>query len=245
MVRESKEKKWVTPTQKEKGYKKEEMNTEEKQEYLAKVKEEAGEMKTEAEKLAEIINVAKGTKMTAKDIFKPSFENPKSEEYTKRKNKLLKKIHDSDQSNEFSNHLDDFKNDKDIILAAVKKDCGALSHASEELRNDRDFVLAVVKTNGAALGYASEELKNDKDVVLATVKKCGKALVFASEALRNDKDVVLAAVKEDGDALQYASKELKNDKDVVLAAVKNDGDALQYASRKLQNEIKKITDRNI
>ena len=42
----------------------------------------------------------------------------------------------------------ELRNNKDIILQAVKNDCGAIRHASEELRNDKDIVLQAVKNDG-------------------------------------------------------------------------------------------------
>jgi predicted methyltransferase len=113
----------------------------------------------------------------------------------------------------------------------------ALRRASEELRNDKDIVLAAVKVEGFALQFASETLRNDKDVVLAAVKEHPDAFQFASETLRNNKGVVIAAVKQNGFVLQFASETLRNDKDVVLAAVKEHGFALQFASEALRNDI--------
>ena len=39
------------------------------------------------------------------------------------------------------------------------------------LKNDKDIVLAAVKQNSLALKYASYELKNDKDIILAVSKQ--------------------------------------------------------------------------
>ena len=74
----------------------------------------------------------------------------------------------------------------------------ALQYASDEFKNDKELVLAAVTQNGWSLEYLCEELRNDKEVVLAAVKNCGMALNHASEELRNDKEVVLAAITEDG-----------------------------------------------
>ena len=136
--------------------------------------------------------------------------------------------------------LEDLRGNYDVVLAAVRKDGGALQFASEALKADKDVVLAAVSNNGHAFDYAtafvyaSEALKADKDVVLAAVNQSGWALYSASEALKADKDVVLAAVNQDGDALQYASEALKADKDVVFAAVNQNGLALRHASEELQ-----------
>ena len=128
--------------------------------------------------------------------------------------------------------------EKEVVLAAVKKNEDALKYASPRLKDDKDIVLEAIKSSSvvSALRYASPRLKDDKDVVLEAVEHDGEALEFASPRLQDDKDIVLEAVKERKYALQYASPRLKDDKDVVLKAVKHDGDALQYASPRLQKE---------
>ena len=57
------------------------------------------------------------------------------------------------------------------------------------MKNEKEVVLAAVKQNGDALEYASEGMKNDKKVVLAALAQNGNALQFASEEMQNDKEV--------------------------------------------------------
>ncbi len=106
-----------------------------------------------------------------------------------------------------------------------------------ELRNDKEVVLEAVKQYGWALSYASKELRNDKEVVLEAVKKDGRALEYASKELQNDKEVVLEVVKKDGWTLEFTSKELQNDLDVVLTAVKQNRSVIQYASVSIQEKL--------
>jgi hypothetical protein len=40
-----------------------------------------------------------------------------------------------------------------------------LVHASDELRNDREVVLTAIKQNGLALKYASKELQADPELI--------------------------------------------------------------------------------
>ncbi len=51
----------------------------------------------------------------------------------------------------------------------MKKNGYALEFASIDLKNNKDIVLAAVKNNGHAFKFLSEELKNNKDIVLAAV----------------------------------------------------------------------------
>ena len=127
-----------------------------------------------------------------------------------------------------------FNGDKEIVLAAVAQNAGALGYASLELQADKEVVLAAVAQCGLSLTYASLQLQADKEVVLAAVTQYGSALVHASRQLRADKEVVLAAVAQCGWALDYASRQLRADKEVVLAAVTQDGSALDLASLELR-----------
>jgi predicted methyltransferase len=156
------------------------------------------------------------------------------------------------------------KNNKEIVLAAVRQKGFALRYASEALRADRDVVFAAVRQNGRALGFASTALRGDEDVVRAAVTNTPSSIECASEELRRDPEMILAvlpgynsvlafernqpnpltankqfmmrAVAIRGLALEYASEELKEDKDVVLAAVTQKGCALEHASAELQND---------
>ena len=67
------------------------------------------------------------------------------------------------------------------------------AEVSEELLADKEVMMAAVKKNGHMLEYASEELQSDKEVVLAAVAQKGDALCYASEGLRGDKEVMIAA----------------------------------------------------
>ena len=148
------------------------------------------------------------------------------------------------------------KNDKDVVLAAAKKDIESLQYASEELRKDKEFLLEVLNkgikdvdflsgwnfADSSVQESISEELrKNDKGVFLAGLKK-GLWMIDHStiHKLIKDQEVILAAVKKDGLALQYADEDLKKDEEIVLAAVKQNGLALQYAHKDLRKNKKVV-----
>jgi len=66
-----------------------------------------------------------------------------------------------------------------------------LHHVSLELRNDKDVVLAAVKQDGRALEYASPELRNDKDVVLAAVTESRDAFPYINDSLKEQIEKLL------------------------------------------------------
>jgi sulfur carrier protein ThiS len=71
--------------------------------------------------------------------------------------------------------------------------------------SDKNIVLAAVKKNGRALQYASEELKEDRELVLTAVQQNGRALQFASKNLKENREFILEAVQQNALALEYAA----------------------------------------
>tara|TARA_B110000503_G_scaffold128250_1_gene198939 strand:- start:108 stop:1016 length:909 start_codon:yes stop_codon:yes gene_type:complete len=128
------------------------------------------------------------------------------------------------------------KNDKDVVLAAVRKTGSALAYASKRLENDKEVVLAAVTNDGRALFHASGDMQKDKEVVLAAVTNNAGALNFASDDMQDDKEVVLAAVTKNGLQLVDASERLRGMKDVVMAAVRHHGVALMHALGGLRDD---------
>ena len=114
------------------------------------------------------------------------------------------------------------KDDREIVLGAVKQDGEALKYASAALQDDREIVLEAVKQNenGLAVAYASTALKDDREIVLKAVKQNGYALQYASAALKNNFQIVQEAVKQNGCSLQFGSITLRDDRKIVLEAVK-------------------------
>lgn len=110
-----------------------------------------------------------------------------------------------------------------------------LRNTSSEVRDNRNVVLAAVKRNGRELKWASANLKDDVEVALVAVAQNGMALADVSKARRIHRDIVLTAVKQNGLALEFAGWKLRNDKEIVMAAVQQNGLALEYATRKLRN----------
>jgi len=126
-----------------------------------------------------------------------------------------------------------------------------LAHMSPRLKNDKEIILQAVRIHGVALEHASPELRGDREVVLEAVRNQGDVLEYASQELRGDKQVVLAAMKSRSSRvdnmglawngrslLEIVSQELKDDQDVVEAALQGHGGEISHASERLQNSPK-------
>ena len=122
------------------------------------------------------------------------------------RNSTLKRI--SDYGNE--NELIEINKamslpDKEFALAVVNQN-GSFLRYMPELKADRDVVLAAVRKNGFALEYASAALQADKEVVLAAVNNWGHSLEYASPELKKDRDVLMAAATKIGNKIyKYTS----------------------------------------
>eukprot|EP00913_Durusdinium_trenchii_P014108 g13242.t1 len=77
--------------------------------------------------------------------------------------------------------------------------------AAERFKNDKEVVLAAVANSGQALKYVGKALQSDRDVVSAAIQQNGLALHFASPRMRCDKELVLEACERDGSALLFAA----------------------------------------
>ena len=105
--------------------------------------------------------------------------------------------------------FDLFRDDKEIVLMAVKESGIALKFASDRLKDDKEVVLEAVKQNNIALGYASDRLKDNKEVVSEAVNLNGKVLCFASDNLRDDVEVALGALRKNCMALKSVSERIR------------------------------------
>ncbi|CAK9080778.1 DUF4116 domain-containing protein [Durusdinium trenchii] len=68
----------------------------------------------------------------------------------------------------------------------IERNWWKLALAPEEYTNNREVVMSAIKQDGLALRHASSELQNDWSFVAAAVCRDGEALQFASPELRND-----------------------------------------------------------
>lgn len=139
-------------------------------------------------------------------------------------NNKMDALREIKQKSSLVNFSEELRNDKEVVLEAVKQRGSNLFYASDDLKNDHEVVTEAVKQNPNALYYASQELRNDRQIVLEAIKIDTNSFARASEKLRADKEFVLEAIRQSQncDVLQHVSKKIKNDKGIILEAVKKD-----------------------
>jgi len=114
-----------------------------------------------------------------------------------------------------------------------------LKYASDEFKNDYEIVLSAIKKSSYSLQYASKELQNNYNIVLTAVNKKGRTIKYASIELRNNYNIVLAAIKEDIECVRYISKTLLDNENIILTGIKSNKYhtllILEHVSDRLRN----------
>ncbi len=124
----------------------------------------------------------------------------------------LKNIYNKNSSDAFQFADDSLKN-KEFLLQVISIN-GYVLKAIQNFNNDKELVLEAVTQNGLALLHASNNLKNDEEVVIAAVTQNGIALQYASDNIRGNVKVAIAAVSQSHHAYQYTKCTGKNDEEV-------------------------------
>ena len=95
-----------------------------------------------------------------------------------------------------------------------------LENLSNTLQDDKDIVLAAVKKCGTNIKFASERLRNDKDVVMEALKNCyyeqdkfmkNDEILRFKKKINKNIDIILkdTNLKNDSDVLQQVIKKIK------------------------------------
>ena len=113
-----------------------------------------------------------------------------------------------------------YRDNKALVLVAVRRNGYALKYASDRLKNTEDVVLEAVKNNGHGLQFANVRLQDNENIATAAVKCIPAALQHASERMRDTEAVVLEAVRGNGLVLKYAGENTRSMKNVVEEAIK-------------------------
>lgn len=150
----------------------------------------------------------------------------------------------SSKGNGYSQYFEEnLKNDKDVQIAAFSnKTLVSLRNMPWKAREDKDVILAALKNNGYDFQYISPELKGNSEFIVAAVQSGSFNFNDFPKWVANDKDIMAQIVSINGNNLQYASLELKNDIDVVKVATLNTYNALKYASIPIQEDVSVLCD---
>ena len=76
------------------------------------------------------------------------------------------------------------------MLAGLKCTGQILYFATEQMRDDKEVVLEAVKNKGIIIKYASYRLKNDLDIATAAIMQNKKSYEFLGEDLKQNESIL-------------------------------------------------------
>ncbi len=134
--------------------------------------------------------------------------------------------------------LDDYQNDFDVVLAAIKKDGMAIKFASPSLRSNVHLVRAAVTNQDYVINEIDSSFKGDESFALFFFSFPNRGFYFNwfSGCLQKKKEVALAAVSSSGMSLSQMPG-FADDGDVVEAAIASNAGALCYAGERFRSDV--------
>eukprot|EP00434_Breviolum_minutum_P019798 symbB.v1.2.017468.t1/scaffold1361.1/size175804/8 len=126
--------------------------------------------------------------------------------------------------------------DREVVLAAIRDCPMALEHASDSIRRDREFIVTAMRISVRAAGGLSKELCSDAAFAQSLLEQFPSALAYFSKDLRHSRDFILTAVRANGDVLRYASG-WHCDPEVVLTAIEKASHAVHYVDTRLRQRV--------
>ena len=131
---------------------------------------------------------------------------------------------------------DNLKNDKEVVMEAVKQNGDAIDFASPILKENEEILIEAIKN-----GYFNIPLDTDKrHHVKLILERNGHCLGWFGKRYSDDKEMVIVAVTQNGHAIKYASDRLKGDDEILITAISNYPGAIKFLPEKLKYEEKYI-----
>lgn len=123
----------------------------------------------------------------------------------------------------------------DIMLEFINNNTENLLIMKPELKNDKNFIMAVMKRVGYALEYVPEPLNEDRDIVMSAVTNYGPAIQYVNSVLLSDYDFVCKLVKASPSAFRLANDKIRSDPDIILHVIQHSYELFRYVAPQQQN----------
>jgi hypothetical protein len=143
--------------------------------------------------------------------------------------------------------LSDFKDDLDVVMAAVNKDGMNLKYASTELKNNFDVCISAINQTKKALEFVSGEFKTGRLHFIEQLKqlkqKSDVLSFYTKSKFKHDKEIILLVLKEGiklNQILTYSSSTpiipsipdiIMTDKQFALEVVRIDGLNIEFLTK--------------
>lgn len=143
----------------------------------------------------------------------------------------------------YDNYLKGYEDDREIMLASVKRYGEKIQLASERLLGDIELLKAAYKSNCYAFGDDPKLQKykklvvQDRDFIIANIREKPKYWDVAIEPeYADDEEIVTLAMEKSMMAYIDASERLRDREDLARKAVVYDGEYLEYISERLRSD---------
>jgi hypothetical protein len=123
---------------------------------------------------------------------------------------------------------------KGELMVSLAMGSQSLRGAEQRYREDPDVVSAAVRFDGMELQYALGAARKDRNIVLAALARNGYALDFAKE-FQEDREAVLIAVASNSFSFTLASANLQQDAAFAGEAVKKNPFVEDYVERAVKD----------
>jgi len=141
---------------------------------------------------------------------------------------------------------DDLKKTKAFWVTAVQKSLYMLKNAPLIYRQDKEVVLAAVLYDGELVEFAGESLRNDPEIYLAAISQInnrrgacdpGQILHLIPEKFRSDKAFLIKAVENYPRIFEHVTPDVRSDREFMLEIIKKTyGWIIEYVSPELQSD---------
>lgn len=133
--------------------------------------------------------------------------------------------------------ISQYYDDEDVVSAALCNGNLKLEKVSERLRNNKSIVLNAVKHNGSYLRWASEELRSDREVVETAMQNYPPAIQYASNELRMNRSLLLQYSNNDYGFDVLKLPEWRDDTEIVTAiTIATFSSAIFWASDRIRDD---------
>lgn len=113
---------------------------------------------------------------------------------------------------------DRLRNDFDLVSQVVQSSStfSVLSFASQDLKNNKEIVLTAIRRNPFAYLEASDALQKDEQVAMEAISQRGVLLYHAPMSIQDNLEIVLRAVENDPWGYEFVkSDSIKNHQQVL------------------------------
>lgn len=129
---------------------------------------------------------------------------------------------------------EEFKSDKRIIFESIKYDVNNIQYRSDSIKNDKDFIL---KLAGAGINfeYLPLEYRLDKEMMKEAIDGYEFNIEYCDDSIK-DIDLCYLSVEKDISCFLYFPEHIKNDKKVLFELLNFDENIFDFFDDNLKNE---------